>query len=81
MSDEKEIIRSNLDYTGMLCSQIRLELRDAVSKVAIGEIVRFKTDAPDALMKVEKWCRLNKQELFLSDTVDGLFVLYIKRLN
>ncbi len=81
MSDEKEVLVAEYDYTGMPCSEIRLLLTDMIKQIKIGQIIKFTTDEPDAIIYAKKWCRMHKQELFLSEEKGTLSTIYIKRLE
>ena len=80
MSEKKEKIALRLDMTGKQCYQIRLELRVQISTVEIGEIIQVITDNPNSPKTLPKWCALNDQELFLSDTQNGKNIFFIKRI-
>ena len=80
MSDDREEIVLRLDMTGKQCYQIRLELRVQISNVEIGDIIQVVTDNPNSPKTLPKWCALNDQELFLSDTRDGKNIFFIRRI-
>ena len=80
MSEEKERIALRLDLTGKQCYQIRLELRVQISTVEVGDIIQVITDNPNSPKTLPKWCALNDQELFLSDTRNGQNIFFIRRL-
>ena len=78
-TNEKIVLR--LDMTGKECYQIRLELRVQIKTIAIGEIINVITDNPQSQKSMPKWCKINNQELFLSDIQDGKYFFFIKRIS
>lgn len=80
-SETNEKIALLLDMTGKECFQIRLELRVQINKIAIDEIIKVITDNPQSLKSMPKWCKINNQELFLSDIQNGKYLFYIKRIS
>ena len=68
-----------LDKKGIKCSSIRLDLRIKINEIEIGEIIKLVTDEPDSLKSIPKWCEINEQDLFLSDTRGNEFIFYIRR--
>ncbi|MBN1330591.1 MAG: hypothetical protein JXA54_14040 [Candidatus Heimdallarchaeota archaeon] len=79
MSNEREIIAAEYDYTGMPCSGIRLKLTEIIKRIKVGQIIKFTTDVPDAITSVIKWCHLHEQELFLSELKGNISIIYLKR--
>ena len=80
-SFQNERIVLQLDMTGKECFQIRLELRVQINKIAIGEIISVVTDNPQSPKSMPKWCKINNQELFLSDIQNGKYIFFIKRIS
>lgn len=76
---KKNKISLEVNFEGMECPQINLELRLIIKKIKVGEIIEVVTDNEDALMNMPKWCLKNKQELFFSNVKDGLYYFYIKK--
>ena len=75
----KEKVARKLEFIGEECHSIRISLMTGIKEIAIGEILQLVTDNPKSQKSIYKWCRDNNQQLFLSDTKDGLFIYYIKR--
>ena len=80
-SEMNENIAIQLDMTGKECFQIRLELRVQIKALAIGEIIKVTTDNPLSPKSMPKWCKINNQELFLSDIQNGNYIFFIKRIS
>lgn len=81
MSEPKEKIALEIDYTGKMCFEINFDLRIRIKDIKIGEILKFCTDNPEIDSQISKWCNLNNHELFFSNFENGLYVYYIKRNN
>lgn len=77
--DEKIVLQ--LDLTGKECYQVRLELRVQINAIAIGEIIKVITDNSQSQQSLPKWCKINNQELFLSDIQNGKYLFFIKRIS
>ena len=77
----KEKIACKLDRTGEECFVIRIDLMKKIKEIKIGEILQLITDNEKSIQSVPKWCRINNQQLFLSDKKNGSFIYYIKRIS
>jgi len=75
----KEKLACTLKMIGEECFFIRIALMQKIKEIEIDEILQLVTDNPKSQQSVPKWCRINKQQLFLSDTESSIFVYYIKR--
>ncbi len=80
-SEKNKEIALELDMTGKECYQVRLELRVQIRNIAIDEIIKVITDNPKSPKSIPKWCKLNNQELFLSDIQNGKYFFFIKRIS
>ncbi|NHK30314.1 MAG: sulfurtransferase TusA family protein [Asgard group archaeon] len=70
-----------LDYLGKNCSDMNLDLRLKIKEIQVGEILEVISDSEEAPLKMPKWCLKNKQELFFTNTKDGVYYFYIKRIQ
>ena len=75
----KEKIACKLNFIGEECFTIRIALMQKIKEIKIDEILQLTTDNEKSIQSVPKWCRINNQQLFLSDTEGSIFIYYIKR--
>ena len=78
-SDSPEVIGKILDMTNKECPEVLLELKLSIKEIKVGEILKLITNRPKSQKNIPKWCLDNNQELFLTDTENGMYIFYIKR--
>lgn len=80
-TESSEVIGKILDMTDKECPKVLYELNASIKKIEVGEIVKLITNRPKSLKNIPKWCLTNNHELFLTDTSNGKYLFYIKKMH
>lgn len=82
MSNESsEVIGIIIDMSDKECPAVLFELKVSMAKIKIGEILKLITNRPRSQKNIPKWCLNSNHELFLTDSSNGKYIFYIKRMH
>jgi tRNA 2-thiouridine synthesizing protein A len=78
-----EEIRSDqqLDVSGFICPLPVLKTKAALSRMAVGEVLKVIVTHPDSRKEFPVLCRLPEFELLSSAEEDGHFLYWIKKVS
>jgi TusA-related sulfurtransferase len=77
--DRERIIAESLDMTGYFCPEPVIRVNEAISDIAVGEVLELVADDPSSEPDIASWTKRTGHELISIEKNEGVFRFLIRR--